>query len=280
MCASDVPSSLQPSDPYATLVYYDQCGWTGLNWQGTRRRRFRFADSHITGSYKDAGAPDTAEVVLADFATTEFAGTVCVSGEQYLCNEQLTPCYIRAGRELWISDGTSAGTIRVNDIEAGVSGSDPAYLTRLDASTLLFAATMSPFGRELWRTDGTRLGTKMVTDIRRGVGSANPTYLLNVNGECCGRCLWLSPDEWVCSHAPSCCSSFLLALRCLGSTLLSLRYSHASSPFCFSCSQEAFTSPPRMDSMAASCGCPTVSCWTTCQVRTQPHSPIALAVPP
>jgi hypothetical protein len=86
LCA-DVPSALQPSDPYATLVYFDQCGWTGLNWQGTRRRRFRFADSHITGSYKDAGAPDTAEVVLADFATSEFAGAVCVSGERYLCDD-------------------------------------------------------------------------------------------------------------------------------------------------------------------------------------------------
>ncbi len=88
---------------------------------------------------------------------------------------QLTNCYIRAGKEMWISDGTSAGTVRVGDIDAGVSSSDPSYFARLDASTLLFAAYSTPFGRELWRTDGTRTGTKMVTDLYIGIQSSNPT---------------------------------------------------------------------------------------------------------
>jgi hypothetical protein len=95
----DLPESLSPSYPYDTLVYFDQCGWDGFDFDGVRRRRFRFADSHITGSYKDAGAADTAEVVLADFSTAEFAGVVCVSGEATVCTEQVCDrvCLARTG---------------------------------------------------------------------------------------------------------------------------------------------------------------------------------------
>ena len=174
--------SLAQDVPYVNKVYFDQCGWNGFNFNNVRRRRFRFSDSHITGSYKDAGGADIAEVVLNDFATDEFAGAVCVSGEQYVCNDGFAPCYIRGGRELWVSDGTSAGTVRVTDIDPGLSSSDPSDFAQLDSLTLLFAAHMAPFGRELWRTDGTRLGTKMVTDLHRGIASSNPTFLLNVNG--------------------------------------------------------------------------------------------------
>jgi len=44
------------------------------------------------------------------------------------------------GTELWKSDGTSAGTLIVSNLNAGSASSSPAYLKVLDASTLLFAA--------------------------------------------------------------------------------------------------------------------------------------------
>ncbi len=119
--------------------------------------------------------------------------------------EQLANCYIRAGREMWVSDGTSEGTVRVGDIDPGLSGSDPAYFARLDSTTLLFAAYMAPFGRELWRTDGTRLGTKLVTDLNVGVDSSHPTYLLGIGGTALQRSRCTS---WFCftrTHRGSLC---------------------------------------------------------------------------
>jgi ELWxxDGT repeat protein len=193
---------LDPHDPYRALVYFDQCGWNGYVHAGVHRRVFRFSDSHLTGSFKDAGLPDNAEVIYDDYRTSEFAGILCVSGEAYVCNEELAPCYIRGGREMWISDGTSLGTVRVSDINPGLASSDPAYITNVGGA-VLFSAYQSPFGRELWRSDGTRLGTVMVADIFVGIGSSNPTYMLLVNGACswwlrmCGVYVYDSP--WCCA---------------------------------------------------------------------------------
>jgi LPXTG-site transpeptidase (sortase) family protein len=74
------------------------------------------------------------------------------------------------GRELWISDGTEAGTKLVRDIRAGGS-SNPTSLTAI-SSKLFFAATDGVNGIELWSSDGTSGGTNMVKDIRPGVGNS------------------------------------------------------------------------------------------------------------
>jgi ELWxxDGT repeat protein len=53
------------------------------------------------------------------------------------------------GRELWKSDGTDAGTVRVKDIKPGSGDSTPDYLTAVDG-TLFFSADDGSHGRELW----------------------------------------------------------------------------------------------------------------------------------
>lgn len=230
-----VPPQLDPNSPFSVPVYYDQCGWDGLVHDGRVRRRFRFSDSHITGAYKDATHPDNAEIILDDFIAEEFAGILCVSGEMEACREATSSCYIRAGREMWVSDGTDEGTVRVSDIRPGISGADPHFITDLSLNSsvanlpstysvesevdffqdgngttptgpMLFAATVSPFGTELWRSDGTRAGTRMLIDINRGIASSNPTYLVHVRelGQVFfsasdgvhGRELWITTGEY------------------------------------------------------------------------------------
>lgn len=71
------------------------------------------------------------------------------------------------GRELWVSDGTDAGTRLVRDINPGAAGSKPALLTRV-GPRLYFTAQDGRHGRELWVSDGTRAGTRMVKDLTRG----------------------------------------------------------------------------------------------------------------
>ncbi|MCH4154971.1 MAG: T9SS type A sorting domain-containing protein [Muribaculaceae bacterium] len=81
-----------------------------------------------------------------------------------------------AGDELWVSDGTAAGTKMVKDIVPGADGSNPQYLC-LVGDKCFFAATTPDAGTELWVSDGTESGTTMVKDIYAGTGSSTPIFI-------------------------------------------------------------------------------------------------------
>jgi ELWxxDGT repeat protein len=85
------------------------------------------------------------------------------------------------GTELWKSDGTSAGTVMVSDINAGPASSFPTSLCAV-GTWVYFAADDGTDGIQLWRSDGTAGGTSMVDNISAGSGSSYPTSLTNVNG--------------------------------------------------------------------------------------------------
>ena len=85
--------------------------------------------------------------------------------------------YFRAGdatrgNELWKSDGTSAGTVMVQDFNSGGSSTWLTYLTAI-GNTLFFKADDGVNGDELWKSDGTSAGTVMVKDIRSGSSGVN-----------------------------------------------------------------------------------------------------------
>jgi ELWxxDGT repeat protein len=63
------------------------------------------------------------------------------------------------GRELWVSDGTAAGTKSVKDISPDDRSADPRFLT-VHAGRLWFSADDGDQGRQLWSTDGTAAGTR------------------------------------------------------------------------------------------------------------------------
>ena len=90
------------------------------------------------------------------------------------------------GTELWKSDGTTAGTVLVKDINAGTGNSTPAQF-QVIGSTLYFRAsngtTTGLNGIELWRSDGTTAGTVMVKDISPGTSSGNPSSMIVFNGK-------------------------------------------------------------------------------------------------
>ncbi|HUT10052.1 MAG TPA: ELWxxDGT repeat protein, partial [Thermoguttaceae bacterium] len=112
------------------------------------------------------------------------------------------------GAELWMTDGTSAGTVMVRDIFPGTytdsygtypNASNPLGLVDVDG-TLFFSADDGENGRELWKSDGTAAGTVMVKDIFPGTDSSpygeypnasNPGKLTAVDG----TLLFLAQDE-------------------------------------------------------------------------------------
>jgi len=77
------------------------------------------------------------------------------------------------GEELWVSDGTEAGTLLLGDLMPGPAPSSPRDLTSA-GDRLFFAAEHPVLGRELWVTDGTPAGTVPVVDLVPGAGSSRP----------------------------------------------------------------------------------------------------------
>lgn len=88
-------------------------------------------------------------------------------------------------RELWISDGTDAGTVLVKDINPLPDGnSNPAEFTGYN-NKVYFRADDGSNGQELWVTDGTTNGTKMVKDLLPGAPGAGPTNFFVFNNRLC-----------------------------------------------------------------------------------------------
>jgi ELWxxDGT repeat protein len=91
------------------------------------------------------------------------------------------------GKELWKSDGTSTGTVLVEDILPTSTSSDPGDLIDVNG-VLFFTAYNYDHGRELWRSDGTAAGTVLVKDINPRNDDlyidpgSYPDSLTNVNG--------------------------------------------------------------------------------------------------
>jgi ELWxxDGT repeat protein len=83
------------------------------------------------------------------------------------------------GTELWVTDGTDAGTALVKDINPGPTGSYPGVsgvrgMISLGDGRALFGAEDSLHGRELWISDGTEAGTTLLADLAPGTISYYP----------------------------------------------------------------------------------------------------------
>ena len=72
--------------------------------------------------------------------------------------------------DLWKTDGTAAGTVRVKDLPP--SRDYPDQLTQAGAA-LYFAAFDEAVGKELWTSDGTAAGTTLLADIMPGKRSSD-----------------------------------------------------------------------------------------------------------
>ena len=75
------------------------------------------------------------------------------------------------GSELWRSDGTAAGTALVEDINPGIPGSFPAFLTR-NGDHLVFQACEPTTGCELWEADASN--ARRIGDLVPGPQSSDP----------------------------------------------------------------------------------------------------------
>lgn len=81
--------------------------------------------------------------------------------------------FIRLSYHLWRTDGTPAGTFKLQDLYEGDWTIAPHQLTAVGNQIYFYAYTPNA-GMELWRSDG--WNTQMVRDIRPGRESSKPAY--------------------------------------------------------------------------------------------------------
>jgi ELWxxDGT repeat protein len=76
-----------------------------------------------------------------------------------------------AGRELWKSDGTPQGTVRMADLAPGTGGAFPGQFTAHGGAFFFWAGDVTA-GHELWTSDGTPQGTRRLADLAPGTASS------------------------------------------------------------------------------------------------------------
>jgi ELWxxDGT repeat protein len=103
---------------------------------------------------------------VSDNFTQNLSGFCVVDGAIYFTGSDAA-----AGQELWRSDGTAAGTVRVADIRPGTSGSSPSNLVAANHQ-LFFQADDGTTGREWWVTSpgGT---THEIANLATGAASVS-----------------------------------------------------------------------------------------------------------
>ncbi len=128
----------------------------------------------ISAAYSLSGSPQNPRFQAASSLTN-------ISGSLFF-----TAFEPATGAELWISDGTDAGTKRVKDVVPG-AGNIYGSINNIELTNVngvaYFNAKTDFFSNELWRSDGTEVGTYKVTHPSGGEPFTGPTSLINVQGK-------------------------------------------------------------------------------------------------
>lgn len=158
---------------------------------GTNGQELWRTDGTANGTSRVVNLNGTADG-LPSFAP---GSTAAFNGLLYFAGQDATN-----GLELWQSDGTSGGTVLVQNIGTGVAHGAPRQLT-VAGDYLFFTANTATQGRELWRVAFGQSGASFMKDIRAGDASSEITELTALgnsvlfsatDGSNNGRELWKS----------------------------------------------------------------------------------------
>ena len=152
--ASSLPRCLTPVG--STLYFFAEDGMNGSElWKsdGTESGTVLVKDvqpgsePRLTNLYNTSHVPDSLVVFENDLFFSVNDGT--------------------SGREVWKSDGTAGGTVRVKDFVAGAIGSNarPVFVAGSGDAARLFVNVEYGPQRGLWKTDGTESGTVFVSEF-------------------------------------------------------------------------------------------------------------------
>lgn len=143
----------------------------------------------------------------------------------FMANEKTT------SNELWVTDGTSAGTHLVKDVTPGTAGDPPRLLAPYKGG-VAFTAHDTDFRYQLYITDGTTAGTKQLTGFtasntgpttsKLAVAANGKMYFFVQTATCCTLELWVSDGTSAGSHSISALGTDInpLSLESLGNRVL------------------------------------------------------------
>src|SRR5215471_5473114 len=116
--------------------------------------------------WKTDGTPGGTTQYTSKVIVDTFLSYAILNNEIYFAGIDATH-----GSELWMTDGTDAGTQLVKDIETGSGSSSPQDMIVFNNAIYFYAATTAS-GNELWKSDGTPGGTALLKDINPGAGGS------------------------------------------------------------------------------------------------------------
>jgi len=87
------------------------------------------------------------------------------------------------GVEVWVTDGTAAGTYLVKDINPDGDFTPYGMLLTAANGHIYFQADDGISGLELWKTDGTEEGTIMVADINPGPAGSEAVHFVQLGDQ-------------------------------------------------------------------------------------------------
>ncbi len=151
----------------------------GVNGNGLYRFRPGQATEHIS------------TVIPQYYGSVEWPYMVAMNGTLYFVGYDPA-----TGAELYKSDGTTAGTVLVKDINPGTNNGlgELSYL-KVVGDSLYFLADAPGTGAELWVSDGTEAGTVMVQDRNLGSSSFYPSELTQVGNTLYMRGTGAGPNQ-------------------------------------------------------------------------------------
>ena len=126
--------------------------------------------------------PGSANGVVSDGITSDTFGEFGVINGRVVFPAAQGPANTQGTNALWSTDGTDAGTVKINDRDG--RGFVPYGFTPA-LGTLFFGAWNGTGGYDLWRTDGTAAGTALLKTITpaRQSAAASVAHLIQLNGK-------------------------------------------------------------------------------------------------
>lgn len=140
--------------------------------------------TYIVANYTNPGelwtvSPETGEPVLVrTFEGFNFANPLrhAVSGSRMF----FVATTRDRGSELWVTDGSSDGTIRLTDLVPGDGSPEFVGIAALDSRRVAFAIRNRDSHTELWITDGTTTGTVLLKTFSATTDSLSPFFMEQV----------------------------------------------------------------------------------------------------
>ncbi len=113
------------------------------------------------------GVADAAPIFIGPLIA---GGTADASRAMFLLDDGTT------GREIWVTNGTAAGTVQLKDINPGAGSANATGWIAVNGRAV-FSASDGTAGQELWVSDGTGAGTTLLANAASGLAGSDPEVL-------------------------------------------------------------------------------------------------------